>query len=148
MVQMRWSWVRKAACPTDLTGGRCIQDDEILTHHTSERGKYINAPRPALPEEEVSLMRGALTKAEACRQRIGGSPPAPTDVARAGIRYAEAGELRKAGFAVVHTCGKKGESNGHVSVVWPDDNPLDNQESEWPLPVQKAFAACFTEHEG
>jgi hypothetical protein len=35
----------------------------------------------------------------------------------AGVRYATAGDLREKGFAVIHTCGRKGEAYGHVSVV-------------------------------
>lgn len=140
--------MRKSACPTDRAGGQCIGDAEIVTHHSHMRGQYVNAPRLGVGENEVSLMRGALTRAEACSQRIGGGMAAPTDVAMAGVRYAKAGDLRAAGFALVHTCGRKGESYGHVSVVWPDGNPLDQQESDWPLPVQKAFGACFTEQEG
>src|SRR5260370_12358377 len=122
MVQTGWSWVRKSACPIDLAGGQCIQDAEILTHHTYERGHYSNAPRPASREDEVSLMRGSLTKEQACSQRIGGGLAAPTDVASAGIRYAKAGDLRAAGFALVHTCGRKGEGYGHGSAVCPNHN--------------------------
>jgi hypothetical protein len=105
--------VRKAACPTDLTGGRCIGDGEVLTHHTAVRGLYNNAPRPDFEEDEVSVWRGAISKSEACRLRNRNQPVAPQDVARAGIRRATAGDLRAAGFAVVHTCGtKKGEQTG------------------------------------
>jgi hypothetical protein len=142
------TWVRKNACPVDLGGGQCIGDAEILTHHTPERGQYINAPRPEIPEDEVSVMRGALTKADACKQRNRDKPVPPADVARAGIRYATAGGLRERGFAVIHTCCRQGEAYGHVSVIWPDADPLDHQEPGWPAPVQAAFAACFTEQEG
>src|ERR1700683_2178350 len=115
MAQIGQSWVRSHACPTDLAGGRCIRDAETLTHHTPECGQYVNGPRSKPDEDEVSVMRGALTKAQACSQRIGGGLAAPTDVAKAGIRYGRVGELRAAGFAVIHTCGRKGESYGHVS---------------------------------
>lgn len=143
------NWVRKAACPTDLTGGRCIGDGEVLTHHTAVRGRYNNAPRPGFEEDEVSVWRGAISKSEACRRRNRNQPVAPQDVARAGIRRATAGDLRAAGFAVVHTCGtKKGEANGHASVIWPAADPLDLREADWPAEVQASFAACFTEEEG
>jgi hypothetical protein len=145
------NYVRNHACETDLAGGQCIGDAEILTHRTDQRGQYDNAPRkregkPA--EVEVSTMRGAISKADASRRRQGRYPATPADVARAGIRYATAGDLREKGFAVIHTCGPKGEANGHVSVIWPDTNPLDKQDPDWPAPVQEAFAACFTEQEG
>ena len=127
--------MRKYACPTDLNGGQCIADDEILTHHTSQRDRYNNAPRPEVMEVELSVMRGRLTTVEACMRRNGGRPAHPSDVERAGVRYTTAGELR-------------GEGNGHVSVVWPAANPLDEPDPAWPPHVQKTFAACFTEGEG
>lgn len=149
MPQSSPSWVRKSACPIDLGGGQCIGDGEILTHHTKQRGQYINAPRPEIPEEvEVSVMRGKLTKAQACAQRNRGVPAHPADVEKAGVHYARAGDLRRKGFAVIHTCGRKGEAYGHVSVVWPDTDPLDQPDPAWPAPVQEAFASCFTEQEG
>jgi hypothetical protein len=138
------TWVRKNACQTDLSGGRCIADDEMLTHHTSQRGRYNDAPRPEVMEVELSMMRGELTVAEACMRRNGGHPAHPSDVERAGVRYTTAGELRGAGFAVIHTCGRKGEGYGHVSAVWPAANPLDAPDPAWPPHVQEAFAACFT----
>ena len=148
MPQSSPTWVRKNACPTDLSGNQCIDDAEILTHHAPESGQYTNVPRPEMSEVELSVMRGKLTRAEACVRRNRGNPVAPQDVARAGVRYATAGDLRNAGFAIIHTCGRKGEGNGHVSVVCPDANPLDEQEPAWPPAVQEAFAACSTEEEG
>lgn len=142
------SWVRKYACLIDRGGGQCIGDDEILTHHAKQRGQYVNAPRPEIPEVEVSVMRGKLTRAQACQQRNRGVPAHSADVELAGVRYAVAGDLREKGFAVIHTCGRKGEAYGHVSVVWPDTNPLDQPDPAWPAPVQGAFASCFTEQEG
>jgi hypothetical protein len=142
------TWVRKYACPTDLNGGQCIANDEILTHHASQRGQYNNSPRPEVMEVELSVMRGRLTTVEACMRRNGGRPAHPSDVERAGVRYTTAGELRSANFAVIHTCGRKGEGNGHVSVVWPAANPLDEPDPAWPPHVRKAFAACFTEDKG
>jgi hypothetical protein len=142
------SWVRKSACPVDLGEGQCIGDDEILMHHTKQRGQYINAPRPEIPEEvEVSVMRGELTKAQACAQRNGGVPAHPADVEQAGSATPGPGNFVRRGFAVIHTCGRKGEAYGHVSVVWPDTDPLDQPDPAWPEPVQLAFASCFTEQE-
>jgi hypothetical protein len=70
------------------------------------------------------------------------------DVERAGVRYTTPGQLRSVGFAVIHTCGRKGEGNGHVSIVWPAANPLDEPDPAWPPHVRKAFAARFTEDKG
>jgi hypothetical protein len=144
------NWVRNHACETDLAGGQCIGAAEILTHQTEQRGQYFNAPkeRDGKPAEvEVSVMRDKLTRAQACAQRQGGTAAHPAEVEKAGVRYAVAGNLREKGFAVIHTCGKKGEAYGHVSVVWPDANPLDEPDPVWPVAVQEAFAACFTEQE-
>jgi len=74
------TWVRKYACPTDLSGGQCIANDEILTHHASQRGQYNNSPRPEAMEVELSVMRGRLTTVEACMRRNGGRPAHPSDV--------------------------------------------------------------------
>ena len=142
------NWVRNHAWTVDLGGGQCIRNEEIPTHHAKQRGQYNNAPRPKIPEVEVSVMRGALSKADACQRRNRNQPAPPTDIERAGIRYATAGDLREAGFAVIHTCKPKGEGNGHVSIIWPNTNPLAEQDSHWPAGVQEAFAACFTEQEG
>lgn len=146
MPQSSPTWVRKYACPTDRNGGQCIGDDEILTHHAPRRGQYANAPRLGV-EVEVSLMRGNVDKPEACARRNRGLPAHPADIAMASVRYTTAGQLRAAGFAIVHTCGRKGEEYGHVSAVWPDTNPLDEPDPQWPAEVQAEFAACFTEEE-
>ncbi len=95
--------MRKNACQADLNGGQCIADDEMLTHHTSQRGRYNSAPRSEVMEVELSMMRGELTVAEACMRRNGGRTAHPSDVERADVRYTTAGKLRTAGFAVVFT---------------------------------------------
>lgn len=142
------SWVRKNACRTDLKGDRCIADEEILTHHTSQKGRYNDAPRPEVMEVELSMMRSQLTVAEACMRRNGGRPAHPSDVERASVRYTTAGKLRSVGFAVIHTCGRKGVSYGHVSAAWPAADPLDKPDPVWPPHVRETFAACFTEARG
>lgn len=147
MPQSLQTWVRRSACPTYLAGEQCIGDDEFLTHQTNQRGQYKSVPDASM-EVELSVIRGRLSTAAACQQRNGGRPPHPEDVRRAGVRHATAGRLREQGFAVIHTCGRKGEGYGHVSVVWPTTNPLDQPDPNWPTPVQEAFAACFTEQEG
>ena len=143
------NWVRQNACQTDLAGSQCIGATEAVTHHTATKGIYCNAPRPEVAAEtDVSVIRGDVSTEEAMRQRNRKRTPAPEDVARGAVRRTTAGELRAAGFAVIHTPGKKrGHENPHVSVIWPDDNPLDLQERNWPADVQDAFAACFTEVE-
>lgn len=146
MQQPPLPFVRKNACEADLAGVRCIRDDEILTNRTDSEGIFRDAPRwPRVPEDEVSAIRGAVGK-QVAAQRMG-QPAHLVDVAKMRIRQAVTGELRLAGFAVIHTPGRKGHGNGHVSIIWPDANPLDEREWDWPAPVRKAFAACFTEQE-
>ena len=72
-MQSHMTWVRKYACTTDLNGGQCIADDEVLTHHTSEKGSYNNAPRPEVMEGMRALNLDTLV-------RIGQPPwhPVPT----------------------------------------------------------------------
>jgi hypothetical protein len=144
------NWVLSAACEIDLAGGQCIGDDEILTHHAQVKGEYNNGPRPEIKgEDEVSVHRGAISLTEACIRRNRRNPVAPQDIARAGIRRARAGDLRAADFAVIHTPGPKStEPKGHVSVIWPPGDPLNQREALWPPHVQEAFRACFTEVEG
>lgn len=147
MQQPPLPYVRRSACEIDAAGGRCIGDHEMLTHRTDFNGVFHNAPRwPDIEEDEVSAIRGAVTKAAACRRR--NQPAHPAEVAKVRIRYAVAGDLRDAGFAVIHTCGRLGHGHGHVSVIWPATNPLEEREAVWPAHVQAAFAACFTEQEG
>lgn len=71
----------------------------------------------------------------------------PRKLAGAAIRVTTAGRLRAAGFAVVHTPGDI--VNGpHVSIVWPDSNPLDQQTVPWSADVSALFDACFNGVEG
>ena len=93
-------------------------------------------------------MRGRLSKPEALALRNRGKPAFPQDLEQGRIRYTTADVLREAGFAVIHTPYKMGEPGHHVSAVWPDKNPLDEHERDWPACVQTAFEACFTEGEG
>lgn len=85
-----------------------------------------------LDETEISVRRGKLTVAQASVARNAGNPVHPDDAAAAGVRYTSAGDLREAGFAVIHTPGIKGEESGHVSIIWPSTNPLDEQDRAWP----------------
>lgn len=52
--------------------------------------------------------------------------------------------LRDKGFAVVHTPGRV-RNPGHVSIVWPADDPLNRQDIPWPQDVVTAFNGCFND---
>ena len=122
---------------------QCITDGEELTHHTKNAGEFLNAPRIET-EREVSLLRGRLTTEEATRYRVrrGGEAAVKAALERSDVRHTTAGQLRQAGFAVVHTPGRR--INGpHVSVVWPAGDPLARQDIPWPDSVEARFTKCF-----
>jgi hypothetical protein len=143
MGQSDQDYVRQAACRCGPPSDVCVVDDEVLTHHAKIAGEFLNAPRLET-EREVSLLRGKLTVEEATRYRYrrGSAAAMQAAVDKAGVRYTTAGQLRHAGFAVVHTPGRM--INGpHVSVVWPADDPLERQDIPWPDHVTARFADCF-----
>jgi hypothetical protein len=122
-----------------------VPDEMILTQQTWN-GEYRSGPREDR-EKDLSMLRGELSLVEACEYVNVRGPLTEARVARAGVRYTTAGRLRAKGLAVVHTPGKI-KDGPHVSVVWPDDNPLDNQVAPWPPGVSAGFEACFNEVEG
>lgn len=145
MPASRDPYVRDRACPTDSSGGQCIAGHELVTHLTNQRGQFDNGPRhrPGFDEDEVSVRRGAVPKPKMLSGR-NRNPASPPDFARARTRQASAGRLRDAGFAVIHTPGNAGERGSHVSVIWPDTDPLNVRELDWAPEIQAAFAGCFT----
>jgi hypothetical protein len=119
----------------------------MLTHHTKTAGQFLDAPRIET-EREVSLLRGKLTVEEATRYRFrrGGTAAIQAAAERSDVRHTTGGQLRRAGFALVHTPGRMIDG-AHVSVVWPADDPLERQDIPWPDTVAARFASCFTGHD-
>lgn len=147
MSQPDQGYVRGEACDCGPLPEQCVKDSEVLTHHTKNAGEFLNAPRVET-EREVSLLRGRLTVEEATRYRVrrGGEVAIKAAVERSEVRHTTAGRLRQAGFAVVHTPGRR--VNGpHVSVVWPADDPLGRQDIPWPDGVEAGFADCSVGHD-
>lgn len=139
--------MRGEACQCGPPPDLCVADDEVLTHHTKTAGEFLNAPRVET-EREISLLRGKLTTEEATRYRFrrGGAAAIQAAVERSSVRHTTAGQLRRVGFAVVHTPGRM--INGtHISVVWPTDDPLKRQDVPWPDDVAAKFASCFIGHD-
>jgi hypothetical protein len=140
--------VREMACrdgPSPEYAIRCIRDDEVLTQlRFPNQPDYHNQLREYVSERELSLVRGSMPVAEALRAATG-RRWVPQQVAAAAVRVIEAGVLRTAGFAVVHTSmkGTKVASPTHVSVVWPDSDPLDYQAVPWPSEAVDAWQSCF-----
>lgn len=136
------NWVAANVCQDRPSPEACIRDDEVLTQHTWKAGNFIDEPREI--EDEVSMLRGDVSVADACAYRSRLSSVSPAKLARAGRRQTTAGKIRAAGLAVVHTPGQI-EGGPHVSIIWPPDDPVNRQLTPWPADVPKAFAACFNE---
>lgn len=136
------NFVAKRACRCGPPPEECVGDDEILTHY-GHNGEFTPAPRESVQEREVSVLRGPYTAHEAARQ-VRGSRLSDAERSAASARYAHAGDLRDKGFAVVHTPGRV-RNPGHVSIVWPADDPLNRQDIPWPQDVVTAFNGCFND---
>jgi hypothetical protein len=115
----------------------------ILTQQTWRDGEFRNGPREAI-ETDLSMLCGEMSVLEACEYVNFRGPLTEARLARAGVRYTSAGKLRGKGLAVVHTPGRIKDSP-HVSVVWPDDDPLETQVAPWPPGVSEDFEACFND---
>ncbi len=135
------------ACACGTPPQECVRDEEWVTQVTDPHGNFYNEPRDYRSEVEVSALRGKLQVAEALRY-VMKMPPNEADIARNGVRHAQAGTLREAGFAVVHTPGRRIRQSPHVSIVWPDDDPLARQDTPWPADVSLEFNRCLNEDEG
>ena len=100
-----------------MNPSREIDDLETVTQFGTRDGGFRNWPRAM--EEDVSVLIGRLTVEQSARlvRRRGG-------VARGdGVRYARAGALRHAGFAVRHTPTRSIVVHASVesSGVWDDE---------------------------
>lgn len=149
MIGHRWAivggyvnWVAANVCEDRPSPDRCIQDDEVLTQHTWQDGDFIDEPRET--EEELSMLRGDISIADACAYRSRMSKISAAKIAKAGRRQTTAGRIRAAGLVVVHTPGRKTDGI-HVSIIWPPDDPVNKRVTPWPADVRRAFAACFNE---
>ena len=146
MNSVRDTFVRRnaCACGDPVT---CVSDQAVVTQYASTTTGFRNQPREVLqsgkPEYSMSVLLGRLTPFEAFEYVMGRSPT-ETQLYRALARYSLAGCLRGAGFAVVHTPGRRTRGI-HVSIVWPSLDPLDRQDVPWPQGVPEKFDRCFTE---
>jgi len=138
------SYVRSRACRASEKPWLCISDERVLTQFSRKANKYLSEPRYDR-EREVSLLTGKLTIEQAARYVL--SSVFARDIQRASVRYTTAGDLRKAGFAVLHTPGRiSAGCDGdltHVSVIWPAGDPVQRQDIPWGPEVTDSFARCF-----
>jgi hypothetical protein len=142
------SYVRSRVCRAAEQPWLCISDEKVLTQFSRNANKYLSEPRYAR-EREISLLTGKLTIEQAARYVL--RSVFTRDIERASVRYTTAGDLRKAGFAVLHTPGRifagcDGDLS-HVSVIWPADDPVQRQDIPWEPDVTASFTQCFNGHE-
>lgn len=110
----------------------CLGDDEYVTQLNEHDGHFKTAPQPHR-ENELSVLRGRRTLEESLLRRIRRlKPPLEQSVLEGRmIRIARVGDLREAGFGVVHTPAKKIKKDIHVSLVIPA-HPDSDVMAEWP----------------
>jgi hypothetical protein len=95
-------------------------------------------------EVDVSLLLGKdWTPESASRYILMGQDPDPKKLRKVTLRWTTAGQLRAAGFGVVHTPGRV-KGGPHVSAVYPSNHPLHEHTVPWPPGVPEQFVACFT----
>lgn len=132
---------QRRACNDPLPADRCVSDETVLVQYSADRNEFRNKPRIDREASVSVLMADGWTLAKVS-EYVRRSPPTAAVLAKAGIRRTTAGRLRRTGFAVVHTPGAIADGP-HVSVVWPQDRPLEVQVPAWPSEVSQAFDSCF-----
>lgn len=134
------------ACRCGPPPEACVTDDTPLTQHAWKPTGFRTQPRVEY-EVDISLLRGNDWTAEsASRYILRGEDPDQRKLRRVALRQTTAGQLRAAGFGVVHTPGRF-RNGPHVSVVYPDSRPLEEHTIPWPPEVSERFVACFAGHE-
>lgn len=135
--------MQRDACHCGPPPERCVRDEEVLTQYGLIRSPFRNQPRIAL-ELGLSVLRGQISLEDATRYVIQ-AKPAERDLMKARIRRTRAGVLREAGFAVVHTPGRRVRASAHCTVAWPDSDPLETPQVPWPSEISGRFDSCFNE---
>jgi hypothetical protein len=107
---------KRAACWCGPPPEQCVTDGEVLTQHGWHGSSFRAQPRIER-ELGLSVLRGAISAREATQYVLQGKEPTERQLVKARIRRTTAGELRHAGFAVVHTPGRVLDS-AHCTVAW------------------------------
>lgn len=111
-----------------------LENDELLTQYGDTATNPCFHVAPDDDEEEVSLIAGVLSGAEACSyvRTRGCARHHVTCVAR----HVRVGTLRRAGFRVENTPTRVNPN--HCSVWW---DPAPG--GDWPAEVSRLFDSCF-----
>ncbi len=134
------NYVRDNACSDPDGPVLCIADEEVVTQHTfKSSGSYRNAPRPGR-ELSLSVFRDRVSARDATNYVRFGGQVEEWEKRKIRVRRLDVGKLRAAGLAVVHTPGRRVAYPEHCSVVWPSDDPVNSQVSDWPAEIQAAYA--------
>jgi hypothetical protein len=141
------AWLQSMLCHCGGDPTTCIPDNATISHYGELRKggacRHDNSPLQRHRAPALSAQVGRLSAAEMAAKIYG--VRAPEALSRACVRYTTAGELRAAGFAVVHSAGRVRGPKGHCSIVHPPDAPLTKQGRPWPDPFPQAFDGCFNE---
>lgn len=139
---------RAKACKCGPPPEECVKDDTVLVrYYAAARRDTAFTLREGNETALSVLMADDWSLHEIATYVRMGRPPTPEVLATARALRTTAGNLRRSGFAAVHTPGAI--PNGpHVSVVWPAAKPFEEQAATWPPEVSAAFRACFNEEAG
>jgi len=120
----------------------CVHDDEYVTQLTERDGTFRRAPRVAR-EVDFSVTRGTVGVAAALAAVVKDREPLPEEIQKNRVRHARVGDLRDAGFEVIHTPGRV-RNGPHVSIVWMGDDGSEAT-APWTNEVSASLEACFND---
>jgi hypothetical protein len=135
--------MQRDACHCGLSPEQCVRDEEMLTQFGLIRSPFRNQPRIDR-ELGLSVLRGEISLEDATRYVIQ-AEPTERDLMKARIRRTTAEVLREAGFAVVHTPGRRVRASSHCTIAWPDSDPIQMPHVPWPSEISARFDSCFNE---
>jgi hypothetical protein len=118
----------------------------VLVQHGWTSSPFRNQPRIER-ELGLSMLRGRISLEKVTQYVLQGELPTERQLKKSRIRRTTAAELRRKGFAIVHT-PRRIPSSVHCTIVWPDDKPLEAPQVPWPPDVSERFDSCFNEETG
>lgn len=136
---------RRRLCTCGVPPDQCVADATVLVQYSPDGKEFRNRPRVDR-ETCVSVLMAEGWSLAQISEYVRRAPPTRAILERAGMRSTTAGAFRAAGFAVVHTPGVIADGP-HVSIVWPNTQPLDQHIAAWSPEVSAKFDSCFNGHE-